>query len=118
MKIDRDNRDIIWINPAAADEGKGFFEKPFSSIEAGLERVKPGQAIVLQGGEYTLDLNIQVSGTARNPIQILAEPDAEVIIKAACWFFYDTSDLIVEGRTGPFRSSAPAAGTGSTPFDL
>ncbi|MBN1575968.1 MAG: right-handed parallel beta-helix repeat-containing protein [Chitinispirillaceae bacterium] len=99
MQLHHDNPDLIWINPTAADEGHGSFEQPYSSIEKGLERVKPGQALVLSAGDYASDCNIQVSGTARRPIHILAAPDAAVTITSACWYFYDASDLVVSGLT-------------------
>ncbi|MBN1760755.1 MAG: right-handed parallel beta-helix repeat-containing protein [Chitinispirillaceae bacterium] len=99
MEYTYDNPDCLWIQADAFDGGTGTFEKPFASLESALERVKPGQAIVLQAGEYPGDCNIQVSGTAAEPIRIVAMPGAEVVIRSACWFFYDTSDLIVEGMS-------------------
>jgi hypothetical protein len=98
--FDHDNPDILWVHPDAPDIGcTGVFENPFSTLEAALDRVKPGQTIVLMAGEYVGDCNIQVSGTIRNPIRICAEPGNPVTIKSACWFFYDTSDLIVADIT-------------------
>ena len=97
MDYTHDNPDCLWIHPEVPGEGTGSFEQPFSTLEAALERVKPGQAIVLQAGVYDGDCNIQVSGTAQRPIRIVAMPGAEVTVRAACWFFYDTSDLVIEG---------------------
>ncbi len=99
MNIERDDPNIIVINPDAAPGGCGTFEEPFSTIEEGLRRVAPGQTILLCGGDYAGDLNIEVSGTARRPIRIIAEPGAKVIVRGGCWFFYDTEDLIVSGLT-------------------
>jgi hypothetical protein len=99
MDYTYDNPDCLWIHPDVPGDGVGTFEQPFSTLEAALARVKPGQAIVLQGGNYDGDCNIQVSGTAARPIRIVALPGAEVTVRSACWFFYDTSDLIVEGIT-------------------
>ena len=93
MRFSQDDPDLIYINPNAADGGRGSLEQPYSTIEEGLARVKPGQTILLSAGEYTGDLNIQVSGTARNPLRIIAEPGNAVTIRSACWFFSRWSAL-------------------------
>jgi len=98
--FNHDDPSILWIGADAPDVGcTGTFENPYSTIETALDRVKPGQTIVLTRGEYVGDCNIQRSGTPRNPIRIVAEEPGKVIISKACWFFYDTSDLIVSGLT-------------------
>lgn len=97
MEFHHDDPDLIWINPAFEDEGRGSFEEPFCEVERALANIGPGRTIVLQAGEYGSDLNIQVSGNVRNPIRIAAESEGAAIVKSACWFFYDTSDLIVSG---------------------
>ncbi|MBN1306945.1 MAG: right-handed parallel beta-helix repeat-containing protein [Chitinispirillaceae bacterium] len=99
MQFHHDNPDLIWINPGSPCDGHGSFEQPYSSIEEGLKRIRPGQALILFPGNYVSDLTIQVSGTARRPIHICAAPGATVTISSACWFFYDTSDLVVSGLT-------------------
>ena len=97
MNLTHDNPDCLWINPDLFDDGDGTFEHPYCAIETGLERVQPGQAVVLQAGNYGADCNIQVSGTAHRPVRIVAMPGAEVVVRSACWFLYDTSDLILSG---------------------
>jgi hypothetical protein len=99
MKIPHDDPDILWIASDAPPGGYGSYERPFSSIDEGLARIKPGQSLVVRPGEYGSDVNFQISGTARNPIRIMAEPERDVVIRSACWFFYDTSDLVVSGFT-------------------
>lgn len=99
MQLQHDDPDILWIHSNAAPGGYGSFDSPFSTIEEGLERLQPGQSLVIRPGEYDSDLNFQLSGTASSPIRIMAEPESSVIIRGACWFFYDTSDLIVSGFT-------------------
>lgn len=74
-----------------------------SSIKEALDRVQPGNTIILKSGSYTGDVTVQVSGSARAPIRILPDDDASVEIYNSCWFFYDTSDLVVSGLT--FRNA-------------
>ena len=80
MQFHYDNSNLIWINPDSRDGGHGSYEQPYSSIEEGLERIKPGQALILFPGDYSSDLTIQVSGTARRPIHICPAPGAAVTI--------------------------------------
>lgn len=95
-----DDPNILWIHPDAPDAGcSGAYDNPFSSIESALERVKPGQTIVLMEGEYVGSCNIEKSGTPHHPIRICGEHPEKTVISEACWFFYDTSDLIVSDLT-------------------
>lgn len=86
----------IWVSPESSD-GNGTWEKPFDTIERALGKVEPGNSIILKEGIYKNDLTIQVSGTARAPIRILPDENASVEIHNACWFLYDTSDIIISG---------------------
>jgi len=96
--FDQDDPEILWVNADAPDAGcSGAYDNPFSTLETALDRVHPGQTIVLMRGEYVGDCNIQKSGTISNPIKIYVEEPGSVIISRASWFFYDTSDLIVSG---------------------
>ncbi|MCX7726730.1 MAG: right-handed parallel beta-helix repeat-containing protein [Chitinispirillaceae bacterium] len=99
MKILHSDLDNIWVDPSATVKGNGTFESPYSSIEAALANIKAGQTIILRPGKYSSNLTVQVSGTIHKPIRIMGEPKAEVIISSACWFFYDTSDIIISGLT-------------------
>jgi hypothetical protein len=97
--FDQESPDIIWVSSEYSEEEYGTWEQPYSSIEDALEHLNPGKTIVLKSGIYKGDLTIQVSGTARNPIRIAADDDAQVVITGGCWFLYDTSDLIVSRLT-------------------
>jgi hypothetical protein len=97
--FDKESPDLIWVSSKYAEEEYGTWEQPYSSIEDALEHLDPGKTLVLKDGVYEGDLTIQVSGTARNPIRIMADDDAQVVITGGCWFLYDTSDLIVSGLT-------------------
>jgi hypothetical protein len=58
-------------------------------------------------GVYGGDRTFDISGIIHEPIRIAAGPGAAAEIRAACWFFYDVSDVIVSGLT--FRDAPSGA---------
>ncbi|MFP4013143.1 MAG: right-handed parallel beta-helix repeat-containing protein [Chitinispirillaceae bacterium] len=94
--FDREDPRIMWVSPDSS-ESEGTFAKPFSSLSAALRKVSPGGTIVLKRGIYSEDQTIEISGTAKLPVHICAESEGEVTIEGSCWYFYDTSDLVVSG---------------------
>jgi hypothetical protein len=104
--LDREDPQIIWVAPTV-ENGNGTWQSPFNTVEKALERAKPGYTIVLKSGTYSTNVTIQVSGTSLLPIRIIAEPGEQVEIHNSCWFFYDTSDLIVSNLT--FRNAPHGA---------
>ena len=98
--FDNNDPSLLWVSASATDDkGDGTAEKPFSGIERALGIVQPGQTIVLKAGSYSGTVNFEISGTLHQPIRIMADTGANVEITGACWFFYDSSDLIVSGFT-------------------
>ncbi|MFW5774912.1 MAG: right-handed parallel beta-helix repeat-containing protein [Chitinivibrionales bacterium] len=89
------NHKELWVSPEVS-KGAGTFDDPYTLRQA-LERVQPGNAIILKHGSYKGDMTIQCSGTIDKPIRIVAQQNATVQIQKGCWYFYDTSDLIVSG---------------------
>jgi len=85
---------LIWVLPGAAG-GNGTAGKPFGKIDNALKNAEPGSTIVLKKGIYNGNLTIDLSGTAPMPIRITGETETDAEIRNACWFFYDTSDIIV-----------------------
>lgn len=98
-KFDRENPDIVWVSPDYMEEEYGSWDQPFSSIDSALEYLEPGKTLVLKQGVYEGDVTIEISGTARKPIRIAADDNADVQITSGCWFLYDTSDLIISNLT-------------------
>ncbi|MDG5813535.1 chondroitinase-B domain-containing protein [Chitinispirillales bacterium ANBcel5] len=92
--FDREDPKIIWVGPQG-EGGTGTYADPFTSLGQALQNVKPGNTVVLKDGTYYNDQTIEISGSAELPVKICADTDAEVVIDGACWFFYDTSDLVV-----------------------
>ncbi len=95
----------LWVSPEA-EKGTGTFEEPYTLRQA-LERVQPGNTIILKHGTYKGDVTVQSSGTIDKPIRITTQENAVVEINGGCWYFYDTSDLIVSGLV--FRESPSGA---------
>ncbi|MBD3320405.1 MAG: hypothetical protein GF350_04835 [Chitinivibrionales bacterium] len=91
----KDDSDILWVKPNREKGGHGSFESPFPTISTAIERVRPGQKIILLGGVYTTTVTFQKSGTIRHPILITALEGEDVRISGACWFFYDASDIVI-----------------------
>ncbi|MFP4417834.1 MAG: right-handed parallel beta-helix repeat-containing protein [Chitinispirillaceae bacterium] len=104
MKTSNDHKKL-WVSPEVT-RGIGTFDEPYSLGQA-LERVQPGNTIILKHGVYSGDKTIQCSGTIDKPIRITAQQNATVEISKGCWYFYDTSDLIVSGLI--FKNSPSSA---------
>jgi hypothetical protein len=96
--FDREDPNFFWVSPDSFD-GDGSFDSPFPTIEEALNKVQPGQSVILKDGIYKDDITIQISGTATKPIRICGDEGALVEILNGCWFFYDTCDLIISNLT-------------------
>jgi hypothetical protein len=106
-KFDRYDPSVLWVCADSGGGGEGTFDAPFDAIESALAITKPGTVIVLKNGEYSHDVTFDIAGAMHSPIRIAAEADGGVVIRGACWFFYDICDLIVSGFT--FRDSPHGA---------
>ena len=99
--IDFDTNDPrnIWVSPEMPDSdgGSGVYDSPFTDISAALAKAAPGQQVVLLPGVYPGDLTIEISGEEAHPVYITAYKAGESVIEGGCWYFYDTSDLVVSG---------------------
>jgi parallel beta-helix repeat protein len=107
QKFDIEDPRNIWVSNDFDGLEMGTYESPFSSVSAALKKAAPGQNIVLMPGIYTGDETIEISGNLRKPVHIVASNTGEVIIERGCWYFYDTSDLVVSGLT--FRDAPHGA---------
>ncbi|MDR2579141.1 MAG: DUF1565 domain-containing protein, partial [Chitinispirillales bacterium] len=93
----------IWVSPDSdsngTDSGTGTYDNPFPGITDALKNATPGQSIILLPGVYSGNLTIEISGSENAPIYITAGETGKAIVDGGCWYFYDTSDLIVSGLT-------------------
>lgn len=117
---DKNDPSILWVSSSADGGGDGTHENPFGDVGRAITIVKPGMTLLLRAGEYRGDRTFDISGTIHQPIRIAAEPGAAVEIKAACWFFYDVSDVIVSGlvfRDTPYGALSVIGGCSRNRFD-
>jgi hypothetical protein len=91
--FDKDDPSIFWVTHHAESNGNGTYESPFSAMERALSVVRPGNTIVLKAGTYPYAVTFQICGTLHQPIRICGEES--VMVRGACWFFYDVNNLIV-----------------------
>jgi hypothetical protein len=97
--LDANDPSVIWVSSTAKNGGDGTRENPFHDIARAVTVVRPGMTIMLMQGIFKGDRTFDISGDVCQPIRIAAEPGSTVEIRAACWFFYDVSDVIVSGLT-------------------
>jgi len=91
------NKDTIWVSPTGSESPTGSYENPYADLTAAFRKVTPGQRVVLKDGEYQGNVTFEKSGTTEYPIRLSAENPGKSVIYQSSWYFYDTSDLIVEG---------------------
>ena len=74
------HRKSIYVSPTGLYNGTGSKEHPYD-IYTAIQRVVPGQTIVLMEGTYTLKEGIRIqrgmNGTEENPIRMIADPEAK-----------------------------------------
>ncbi len=90
---------FLWVSASRETPGDGSFQNPFDGIASALAKVEPGQTVVLLPGEYIGDITVQTSGSMEKPIRIAVQQEGTAIIKDACWYLYDVSDMIISGLT-------------------
>ncbi len=70
----------IYVSPTGVYNGNGTKEHPYD-IYTAVNRVIPGQTIVLMEGTYTLKTGLRIqrgmNGTEEEPIRMIADPDAK-----------------------------------------
>jgi hypothetical protein len=103
MMYPKNDAKYLWVSPSDEASGNGTFDNPFGRLTSALEKVQPGNVVVLLEGTYHGDVTINASGDVSMPLHIVGAPDSKVIVSEACWYFYDVCDLIVSNLT--FRNS-------------
>jgi uncharacterized protein (TIGR03437 family) len=63
-----------FVAPSGSDASPGTQGQPFATIQAAVNRLKPGDVLYVGGGEYHEAVTVNVSGTAAAPITIQAYP--------------------------------------------
>ncbi|MBD3422564.1 MAG: hypothetical protein GF398_20805 [Chitinivibrionales bacterium] len=101
--FDKEDPDLLWVGNDGNNDGIGTSDQPYPSLKRALDKVRPGQTIVLKSGNYRVQETIDASGTEEKPVTICGESD-EVIIEGVSWRLYDVSDFILSNLT--FRNVA------------
>ncbi|MGI8957925.1 MAG: right-handed parallel beta-helix repeat-containing protein [Chthoniobacterales bacterium] len=70
-------------NAAASDHNPGSAEAPLKTITAAASRVRPGDRVVIHGGDYRETVIITASGTKDAPIVFEAAPSEKPVIKGS-----------------------------------
>lgn len=79
------------------DEGEGTYDKPFCSVQAGLNKVKAGDVLMILNGVYHERVHLANSGTESAPI-IIAEESQGAIIDAGCPDYPCDESIILAGQ--------------------
>lgn len=91
------------------DQSVGSETKPWQTVSRGVNRLKPGDTLVLRGGTYYEHVIVPVSGTAEQPITIRAYPGELAVIDGGLREFFENPAAAWEpcpdGAPGEFRST-------------
>jgi len=68
------------VSTRGSDSNPGTTGRPFRSIQAALDRVRPGQRVLVRRGTYRENLELTHSGTARKPITIRSFPGERAVL--------------------------------------
>ncbi len=90
------------------DSQPGTKEKPWKTVSASLQNLKPGDTLCLRGGTYYESVNLGVSGTKEKPITIRSHPGELAILDGGIREFSESPatawEPFAEGAPGEFRS--------------
>ncbi|MCC7517662.1 MAG: hypothetical protein IT578_00590 [Verrucomicrobiae bacterium] len=91
----------FYVDPLkGSDRNDGTSGKPWKTVQASLEKLRPGDTLYLAGGVYFENLYCAISGTAEAPITIRSKPGELAIIDGG----------IPEFETNPAGAWEPAPG--------
>ena len=100
------------------DSQPGTKEKPRKTIAGSLLHLNPGDTLCLRGGTYYEGVNLNVSGTAEQPITIRSHPGELAILDGGLREFFESPatawEPFAEGAPGEFRSVKTYTEAGSS----
>jgi hypothetical protein len=72
----------VFVAPAGNDAADGSAEKPLATLQAGVDRLAPGDTLVIRGGTYRETVVFPRSGTAERPITVRPHSGEKVVISS------------------------------------
>jgi len=70
----------FYVSPQGSDSNPGAEEKPFATIQAGVNQLKPGDTLLVHAGTYRETIIFPRSGTATEPITVKAYPGEKPVV--------------------------------------
>ena len=88
----------LYVSPSGSDTNSGSIEFPLAKIQAGVNRLQPGDTLYVRGGTYREKVVFSRSGTIRQRITVEAFPGEQPII-SGCepvtgWTLWDSTNNI------------------------
>ena len=68
------NAEEFHLAPTGNDANPGTEAKPLATLQAGVNKLQPGDTLLIRGGIYRETVTFPRSGTAENPITVTAAP--------------------------------------------
>ncbi len=94
---------IYYVATSGADNNPGTFEHPFRTIQHAVDRLVPGDTVLIRGGTYREQVSLTASGTPDHPITIAGYGDEYPVIKGSDivtnWVHYQDNIYMVTNWT-------------------
>lgn len=103
--------DVRHVSPAGSDAGPGSEKSPWCTVQRGLDRLKPGDTLVVHSGTYQGPFTLRSSGTAAKRVTVRGADGARieskrdaaaVVIAGASWAAWEgfsiAGGIAVTGR--------------------
>ena len=74
------NDTYIFVSPSGDDNADGSIEHPLKTVQEAINRVRPGESIILRGGKYEGNNTFNRSGTKDGYITIMSYANEKAII--------------------------------------
>ncbi|MBR7063696.1 MAG: right-handed parallel beta-helix repeat-containing protein [Treponema sp.] len=71
-----------YVSPSGNDTNSGTISSPFKTIQKAVDKVQPGEAVIIREGTYAERVKIQKSGTPDKPIVIRSFPGEQATLNA------------------------------------
>jgi Right handed beta helix region len=71
---------VLWVDPSGSDRARGTSSRPLRTIDAALERARPGQTILVRSGVYPELVEASPRGRAGAPITLKPAPGARPVV--------------------------------------